>query len=638
MKTKIYSIVLMLTLITFHDVISGQERDVYSDSKMLADLYKSLLVQPRPTKIQLSDERVKSILEYYSGSDSKIPEDIASNNFLIPFFSDDNRKKSRDLEELYEKMLTPVSTRGSRSIGTFDVTTLADGLSKFIVKRTKQELSIAFFENFQKELDKYPDLKSIFPKTSGTLSVMGKEIYLFETFNNSLREAFRNDLNSLPTNLPAIIDNHTDFFNYNQDIKAELLTAFYLAQTIQNNQNPGEIIENFDLKILDSQANARTAFQLLRLISKSLRSRADPSYWIPYSNIKELVNDEVQFKIFLGLVMQNAKNDNITLKSEINPVSLYSVMNNSFNEWSQYQTYYLNIGARTQVLESRIKELNGYAEDSLLFDSYYSIISSSIDLMRYAFQIEEFPAFSGYSLKLEETTKPYLDFSQIAMDIVIDVHRKNYPMAVVNTGYLISSIDNINKDPVVFGIAPKVLKYGSFMAAMVQAKTSDEAEAAIEAVALPTGSARIKRESKFNVSLNAYCGGFLGKNSRSGTNYYSYGITAPVGLATSIGLKHNSFSVFVSIIDLGAVTAFRFKNDTATISNIELRDLISPGGFLSYGIPRSPISINVGWQLSPLLKPVNSSEKSSDTRMGRITIGLCVDLPILNLYTSPKKR
>ena len=39
------------------------------------------------------------------------------------------------------------------SIGNLDVTNVADGLAKFIVERTKQELSVAFFERFKQDLD-----------------------------------------------------------------------------------------------------------------------------------------------------------------------------------------------------------------------------------------------------------------------------------------------------------------------------------------------------------------------------------------------------------------------------------------------------------------------------------------------------
>ena len=42
------------------------------------------------------------------------------------------------------------------SIGGLDVTNIADGLAKFIIKRAKQELSIAFFKKFKERSEKIP--------------------------------------------------------------------------------------------------------------------------------------------------------------------------------------------------------------------------------------------------------------------------------------------------------------------------------------------------------------------------------------------------------------------------------------------------------------------------------------------------
>jgi hypothetical protein len=181
-----------------------------------------------------------------------------------------------------------------------------------------------------------------------------------------------------------------------------------------------------------------------------------------------------------------------------------------------------------------------------------------------------------------------------------------------------------------------ILKYGTFAATIAKADNSDDVQKAIETIALPAGSSRVKRESIVNISLNAYCGLFGGRNIGSKVAYNSFGITAPVGIATSFGINHFSYSLFVSLIDLGAITAFRFKNDTTTVSKILLKDIVSPGLFVSWGLRNCPISINAGCQLTPLLSSVSSSVNGSESRMFRFTIGLCVDIPVLNLYNRSK--
>jgi hypothetical protein len=547
-------------------------------------------------------------------------------------------------------------------IGSLDISNVADGMAKFLVKRAKQELSIAFFEKFQEELYKYPDLMSVFPQTYRAFSVIGTEIYMFEAYIQTLRKSFEKDLASLPSNLPSILDNHKEYFNTMAELKAELLTAFYIAQSIQDKQHPGKIIENYPINYLDSvNLNIKASFQTLQLFSTSLRSYNDTTYWVSSLDIKKFINDEVLFKLYLGLVLQQAKKSSIKFKNKNGQlVYLADEMSKYYGRYKEYQPYIINLSTKTQTLETKIKGLKKVSKDSLLFENYYSIVSLSIELMRYAVQIDTLPMFAKDSLKLKEKTKLYFDLAQTSADIVIDVNRKNYSSAIVNGVYILhETFDSANirifiikkypksskkeKEDLYteyLSISSKLFKYGSFMVAVARAESSDDVETAIEAIALPAGSARIKRESLWNISLNAYCGGFIGQDRikfRSKPDY-SYGLTAPIGIAVSYGgiFKHSSVSGFLSIIDLGAITAFRFKNDTTAVSKIKLKDIISPGIFLSYGVPKWPISFNAGCQLTPLLTSVSPAGSNTEARMFRFTMSICVDIPILNLYTQGK--
>ena len=181
------------------------------------------------------------------------------------------------------------------------------------------------------------------------------------------------------------------------------------------------------------------------------------------------------------------------------------------------------------------------------------------------------------------------------------------------------------------------------MAAVAQAKNSDEVESAIEAFALPAGSSRIKREACFNVALNAYCGLFYGGENIKGLDkgYKStFGVTAPIGISISCGKAFNghwSNSLFLSFVDLGAITAFRFQDsETESVPKIELKDIVSPGIFYSLGIPKSPISINLGYQIGPLLRKVKPTVNSYESSYSRISVSVVVDIPLLNLYTKSK--
>jgi hypothetical protein len=237
----------------------------------------------------------------------------------------------------------------------------------------------------------------------------------------------------------------------------------------------------------------------------------------------------------------------------------------------------------------------------------------------------------------------------------------------IKSGFLSFKVvsDSLNKSSEVL---TRLIQYGSFMATVATAKNSDDVENAIESAALPSGSSRVKRETAFNVSLNSYLGVYAGYEKIKGIDepyrfqldkqWNSFGITAPVGIAASIGNKkffflgnderrHWSYSLFISAVDIGAVAAFRFKDTvTSQVPTIQLKDLVSPGAFLSIGIPKSPLSLNLGAQVGPNLRKVNLPPDENNSNpyndysnkiYWRYSASLCVDIPIINFYTKSKK-
>jgi len=222
---------------------------------------------------------------------------------------------------------------------------------------------------------------------------------------------------------------------------------------------------------------------------------------------------------------------------------------------------------------------------------------------------------------------------------------RTYIDSFINTAILLKQSGGERK------LARTVLKYGTFAASIAQAENSDQVESAIESVALPSGSARIKREAFRNVSLNAYLGGFGGWEYlpalKQHKTSFSAGLSAPVGIAYSFGrigkgnknLKGGqSLTIFAPVIDVGALAAFRFGDDSSNVaSTVELKNIVAPGLFVYYGFRRCPISIGGGLQVGPRLRDI-SVKNPEDINMDknfylRYGITIAVDIPILNFYT-----
>jgi len=74
------------------------------------------------------------------------------------------------------------------------------------------------------------------------------------------------------------------------------------------------------------------------------------------------------------------------------------------------------------------------------------------------------------------------------------------------------------------------------------------------------------------------------------------------------------------------------------VPSIQLKDIFSPGLFFSLGLPKSPISLNLGAQVGPNLRKVTVAENDySGSTYLRFSLSVLVDIPLLNFYTKTKE-
>jgi hypothetical protein len=557
--------------------------------------------------------------------------------------------------------------------GGLDVTGFVDGLAKFLVERSKEELNVAFFKKFQEFFNDHPEVQVLFPTTSGFL----KNIYSYQyaAILPALKAAFQKDLN----NISGSFSDLGDIYEYPHYFESEqvknrvdeiilllqtpagrsVLAAAAVSDGISKGNNIAEILngmaENPFCTSYDD--NLSNTIRFIELISNSLRSTGEERAWITRDQVKILIDDEAALDIYLGLLYSDDQKSNrpVHFNMNGNDISLKRILIDINQSWASARSL-----AFKQSFASLALTMSGVADDAqrlkassrkddgssiLVYADYASSISA------YLKQAVNFLPDNSWIdptlVNLAEELKTFTLVIDDATNICYDLKSQNYGALVLHSAALMDRLFGPG-----FTFKDDYIKYGIFMANIVEAGNSDEVNAAIEAAVLPVGSSSIKRETDFNISLNSFIGPF------AGTEYlpklkedqwaFTAGLTAPVGVAFSWGnlgkgkirqsgreTGGKSISLFLPLIDIGAMASFRMGNDSSEVaSEVKLANIISPGLYLYYGFGKCPVSVGLGGQLGPQLREVTAENVNIDKNFYfRYGINIVVDIPMFNLYT-----
>jgi len=590
------------------------------------------------------------------------PENINYNPFLSPYL---DIQLYQDFRNISAKSLLS-------SAGNFNVTNFADGLAKFLVERSKEELNVAFFRQFQDFIGKYPEMQILFPTTQNFL----KEIvsYQYTAMLPALKAAFQKDLNAFTTNLLNLrYRNNYEGYDTDSVIKnrADNIIAFFqtpagrsvagavlVADGLVKGDHAANIISNLagdDICREFPDENFSNLIRMADIVSQSFRSTDEGRVWVTKQQVGVLVKDEIAFKIYLGLIYATDQKNTIKVQftKDGSKISLKEIFTNISTNWISAES--VDFRSNIVLVANTMSEVAENAENilaarqqgdqasMLVFADYTSSMAGL--LKQSAGFITIVSGSNSYPSYPEILT--FCDVIDDAADACYDLKSQNYNALVLHLSSILADILGSNYD-----FKDQFIKYGTFMASIVEADNSDEVKAAIEAAVLPVGSSSIKRETDFNISLNAYLGPYGGAEYLPALKEDQWapalGITAPVGVAVSWGnfgkgktgcqgkvSGGKSLTLFIPVIDIGSMASFRVGNDSSEVaSEVKLANIISPGLYLYYGFGKSPISIGLGGQIGPQLREVTASDINIDKNYYfRFGFNIVVDIPFFNLYT-----
>ena len=542
----------------------------------------------------------------------------------------------------------------SNSGSGFSVAGFADGLARFLVSRTKQELSQTFFEDFKAAINMEPLLGHFCPATKQHLQFIDQDVYQFNDYLEGLRETFVLDMTALPGN--------TEYYfraNYADKTTGKVsIDLLHLSQQMVNGEAPIDMIDY----LARSGSAIQTAtiqepvlydmaggLRFLNLVSQSLirpdpLNSEKPITWYTGRELRDLFRDPVLFRLYMGLLWQQSEGIAFVGKDGSQPLAMRSILEEVafsaglFEEWRNALT---SLGEMTHSLQRSIKASGPVTHDYL---GEATTTTTADDFFRYA------QSFSDLLQSLNQTGRlvlqrpndlipqEYISLLRQCNSLYFNVRQRNYTGAISNVIYCLHMLDKEKKKEIA-----TMLKYANFVASIAEANSPEEIERAIELFALPPGSSRMKKQpGRFSVALNAYTG-LAGGSEWLGSDQSpkTFGaITAPVGLSCSWGLKKGSFGLFVPLLDVGAVTAFRFKDENyQNLPELSWSNIISPGLYAVYDFPgKWPIALGIGGQTGPALRKVSDTGLAINNASGmRFGAFATVDIPITYFYLGKGK-
>ncbi len=584
---------------------------------------------------------INDILESYH-------ENVFFDKYVLP--EGVNMLASEEMKSLDFGFRLPFVPRKVSSSGTgLNVAMLADGVAKFLVKRTKEELTVAFFEEFRQTLAENHNLGVLFPASRLILMGIGDQVYNYNTYLNSMRDAFITDLKRLHDNLETLM------VQVDKRMLKDTMPVYYLAdlfaisRMLIEEARVDEVIKylghDAHFQILpiadDSKAfsNFKAALKMLHIVSSVLESGdGSARVYVTPLQFKNLIKDKTATDFYMGFIYEQAKSlDNLTLP--FRDSFTYAKIDRYVNILSSV----VDLGDRLYNIKADLDSGNYNTSDTFLHFQYFDYLQVALDLIGTAqkFTTSMFP---GDVQLVNELNRVNFVTGRIS-NIALDVRRRHYAKAVINAGLLTNELLLHSED-----ISCQLMRYGAFMASVAESRNSDDVAAVMETFALPRGSAFIKKHYPFNMSIGAYVGlnasvEMLDKVSKEDKTGLNVGVSAPIGIAFSWpmskekGKSPGSFSFFLSIMDIGAFTAYRFTNNESVndLPALKFDNIFAPGAALVFGFPKFPGAFSLFGQRGPSLRKVTGTAyEFSETNGWRIGISLSVDIPLFNLYTKGK--
>jgi len=509
---------------------------------------------------------------------------------------------------------------------------IINGTASFMAGRFKEEALSASINYLFKAITEHPEeakvTKAVFPKTFALI----EELYARKSYYTAdlvyIRQVAQYDLNLLPDNLITNIDDLLPKLA----AEPELRDMLSVAHSIYHDGKKGWQVEKIITSVKDAKltenGKIKKLVSLLDLISQALINvKGNEAVWINYNDLPAVESGELEFlksRLFYGLLYEQLKKLDYMqplLHQSGGYISDVTVL-------SKRMQSLIEVSVRLNQSADFIKIKKAQISSAADVIAYLRTISDVIN--GFATDINEMQ-IENFQLKLPEKA---LAVVPKYFDLADAVLQKDYQRIIAT---LLIEFGEYTRADKTYN------KHLNFIAQMADLKSAADMEALMNSYALPIGGSSIKRQSKFNLSLNGYVGLTAGSETAYGTfanqSKANIGLTAPIGISSTFA--SGKLTAFISLIDLGSVVNQRLNNDTTSYTDFKFEYFFTPGIGLYYNFPKLPVTAGVHWNYIPNLRTIKYDTGTAiitetNRSVSRFNFSVLVDLPFFTLFNRAK--
>jgi len=429
-----------------------------------------------------------------------------------------------------------------------------------------------------------------------------------------------------------------------------------LAKTLEAIAIQIEKIEAQQSNKKKARDNAIPILQITDVVSRLMYNiqSGQADNWLNPGMFRRIENNEPLNNVFNGLMQQSlGKVKNIGFFSA---TALSQLVNLTIQDY-----YQLKVDQRVDSLQ--FDSLKFYKKAAFAVNTLNRILELPLVVDNQAFSQPQnivgtnpsvpFPALKNQFKQLENV--PFI--SRKTLDFIYFLNIKDHSKAVSSLLSLFSKLnleanienlrDSMPEDTLKALKRNKAIsflqKYGGFVADLIDAESNAQVQDLMNSKVAPSGSSKLKRTQSVTVGLNAYVGGALGGEIwKGGTlsendkdEFFRVAPTIPVGVTISklVGKKDKqSFSAFISLIDLGGFFNYRINADAGKVgdSDFNFQNIFRPGLQVHWNLKDSPFYLGAGVQYGPQSRQVGTNDVLLNTV--RYFVGAGIDVPLLVFY------